>query len=193
MAEKQKGRRQTRKAVQEQFNGDFDLARLDYDRLASKAKGRARLTGVGVAAVLYLLGFGAAFVGWQNGRVDDDALARVVWLWMVPTSVIGSFAWLVTESRRLYPVRRAMADYLADCEAGNGRLWRYGPMVRLKPIKNVDVDTALALSRRGEGERIDPQDYAAMVNALAETLRDANAAGVTAEVIQEVADNLDQN
>lgn len=193
MAEKQKGRRQTKKAIVEQFNQHFDLARFDYDRLVSKPKGRARLTGVTVAVGLYLLGFGAAYLGWKNGRVEGDVLGRFVWLWMVPTSVIGSFSWLITESRRIYPVRRSMAVYLAECESGTGRLWRYGPLLRLTPIKKVDMETALAWSSRGEGERIDPQDYAAMVQAVARTLHDSNAPGMTAELIQQVADNLDKD
>ena len=192
MAEKQKGRRQNKKAIVEQFNQHFDVARFDYDRLVSAPKGRARLTGVAVAMGLYLLGFGAAYLGWKNGRVESDALGRMVWLWMVPTCVIGSFAWLITESRRIYPVRRTMAADVAECEQGTGRLWRYGPLLRLTPIKKVDMDTALAWSSRGEGDRIDPQDYAAMVQALSQTLQDSNVAGMKAELIRQVADNLDK-
>jgi hypothetical protein len=188
---KAKGRRQIRKAIAEQFSAHFgDLARFDYLRLTRPVKGKARLIGVGVASGIYLLGFAGGFYGFSKGTVNADAFGKLVWMLMVPASVVGSVVWAIMDSRLEYAVRQRIRGDIAAIEASGAGLWRYGAILERLTIKDVSVAQLISLSRDGQVEALDPQDYCAAVLALA----DALASGTTtipAEALEEVAKLLE--
>lgn len=184
-----KGRRQSRKAIQSHFDRQFDLARLDYDRLCRPAKGRSRLLGVGVAGVLYLLGFGGGYLGFSNGTVTPEAFGKLVWILMIPSSVVGGVVWMISGVRFEYAVRQEIRQYLSQLEEGEGLLWRYGRLLQGQVIKGVQVEEAIAQSRAGQGAQIDPQDYCLLVGAISQVLMDSKIT-IPADTVEAVASNL---
>lgn len=186
-------KRHVRKEALEWFAKHVDLARLDYIRLIRPAKGQAKLIGVGAACAVYFLGFAGGFTGWQNGFVTDEGFAKLVWILMIPSSVIGSFVWMIFDARRCFPVRREMAAYVAHIEAGEGFLWRFAPLLAqadTKRLKGIAVKDAIQLSRNHRGGEIDPQDYAAMVNVAHQLLVEGDGGSLPNEVARELEVNL---
>lgn len=184
-----KGRRQARKTIQSHFEQHYDLARLDYDRLCRPARGKSRLYGVGAASVLYLLGFTGGYVGYSSGTVNPEAFGKLVWILMIPASVVGGVVWMISGVRLEYNVRQTLRGYVATLESGEGLLWRYGPLLRNVPVKGVEVEAAVALSRAGQGSEIDPQDYCTLVSAISAVLTDSRNL-LPADTVEAVAANL---
>lgn len=186
-------RRHIKKAVIQQMKSDYDLARLDYAKLVRPGKGKSKLIGILVALVIYMIGFGGGYYGWLAGVVPEEVLAKIVWIAMVPSSVIGSLTWVIMDARLEYPVRRQMAEYVAQLEstdAKGGRLWRYAPLLESFKIKGVDITKAIFLSREGRGGEIDPQDYAALVNKLHLELVGNESLQITGECSKDLEENL---
>lgn len=184
-----KGRRQARKTIQSHFEQHFDLARLDYDRLCRPARGKSRLYGVGAASVLYLLGFTGGYFGYSSGTVNPEAFGKLVWILMIPASVVGGVVWMISGVRLEYNVRQTLRVYVATLESGEGLLWRYGPLLQNVPVKGVEVEPAVALSRAGKGSEIDPQDYCTLVSAISVVLTDSRNL-LPADTVEAVAANL---
>lgn len=186
-------KRHVRKAALEWFAKHVNLSRLDYVRVIRPAKGQAKLIGVGVACTIYFLGFAGGFTGWQNGYVTDEGFARLVWILMIPASVMGSFIWMIFDARRCFPVRREMASYVAHLEAGDGFLWRFAPLLGqadAKRLKGIAVNDAIQLSRNRRGGEIDPQDYAAMVQVAHQVLVEGDGGSLPIEIARELETNL---
>ncbi len=189
MAGKAKSRRHIKKVIVKQLETDFDFSRLEYKSLIRPGKGKSKLFGLIAASAVYMLGFGVAFFGWSNGVVPDSTFAKTVWILMIPASVIGSVVWLVADSRFEYPVRMTMAKYVADLEAGEGKLWRYGPVLETLAIKGLDIPYLVSLSKKGQGGEIDPQDYSTLVHRLYAEIASDNAS-ITGEMSRQLEENL---
>lgn len=183
-------KRQLRKAVVAQFARHFDVSRLDFRRELSRCKGRARLIGLGVATILYGLGFAVAYLGWSRGTVPDEALAKWVWLLMVPTSVVGALVWLITQSRGEYALRQQVKTYVQEVEADDGRLWRYRPLLQDVALKGVDVKLTIEQSERGQLDTLDPLDYAQTVFALQDRINEATNTVWNSDTVLQLAKNL---
>lgn len=166
MAAKGQSRRHIKKAVLRQLESDFDMRRFNYKELVRHVKGKSKLIGILTASVIYFIGVGGGYYGWTNGFVPEDVMAKIIFIAMVPSSVIGAVTWMITDSRMEYPLRKELSLYIASIEGEQGRLWRYSPIVDTLTIKGVDIAKTIALSKEGLGENIDPQDYAAIVMAL---------------------------
>lgn len=184
-----KGRRQARKIIQSHFEQHFDLAQLDYDRLCRPARGKSRLLGVGAASALYLLGFGGGYLGYSSGTVNPEAFGKLVWIFMIPASVVGGVVWMISGVRFEYGVRQAIRQYIGRLEEGEGMLWRYGPLLQHGAVKGVETEAALAQSRAGQGGEIDPQDYCSLVAAISAALTDSRNL-LPADTVEAVAANL---
>ena len=189
MAGKTKSRRHIKKVIVKQLETDFDFSRLEYKSLTRPGKGKSKLFGLIAASVIYMVGFGVAFFGWSNGVVPDETFAKTVWIVMIPASVVGSLVWMVFDSRFEYPVRQAMAEYIAGIEAAEGRLWRYGPVLETFKIKGVDISNMISLSQTGQGGEIDPQDYATVIHRLYAEIASDNAT-ITGDMSRQLEDNL---
>lgn len=189
MAGKTKSRRHIKKIIIKKLESDFDFSRLEYKSLTKPGKGKSKLFGLIAASVVYMLGFGVAYFGWSNGVVPDATFAKTVWIIMIPASVIGSVVWLIADSRFEYPIRVAMAQYVAEREAAGGTLWRYGPVLETFKVKGMDVPYLVSRSQGGEGGEIDPQDYAILVHRLYAEIASDNVA-ITGEMSLQLENNL---
>src|SRR3569832_1763626 len=121
---KGKNQRQLRKQVLRHVESTFDLARLEYKTRVTPQKHRAKLTGVLVAGVVFLLGFGLAFFVLLVGFFCFVFFCMFLWIFMLPASVIGVFAYLLSSNRREYTVAKDIIDYMTQLEGHDGLLWR---------------------------------------------------------------------
>ena len=153
-----KNQRQIRKQILRHIEETFDLSRLDYKKRVTPLKHRAKLVGVAVAAVFYGLGFGLAYFAWKSGKTDYDTFAKFVWIFMVPSSVVGAFAYMLNGNRREFGVARDIFDHIDVVEGQDGMLWRYEPiLMELFPDDKV-VKHVLEASRETSFAKLEPED-----------------------------------
>jgi len=181
MAEKGMSRRNIRKAVVRQMEKDFNMERFDYKKLVRHGKGKSKLYGIATVIAIYTLGIGGAYFGWSRGFVPEDVMAKAIFIAMVPSSVIGSVVWLITDSRLEYPLRVELKLYIESIEGDAGLLWRYGPIAESLTIKKVDIPAVIALSKSGHAEDIDPQDYAEIVMSMYKEVEDSEGLQLSGE------------
>ena len=120
-------------------------------------------------------------------------MAKIVFIAMVPSSVVGAVVWMIMDSRLEYPLRKELGLYIAQLEGEEGRLWRYSPIAELLTIKGLDIPSILKLSKEGYGETIDPQDYSAIVMKLYDEVRSDDGfqiSGERSKVLEEQLLNL---
>lgn len=187
-----KGRRRFRKDLQRQFEQSFDLERLDYQRLVRPARGKALLWGVLGAFIVYSTGFAIGYYGWQQQVVDYALFARLVWLLMLPATVVGILGWLLARNRLEYPLRQALKAYIATLEGDGGLLWRYGPLFAALAPNDLLSREVVELSRQRRLQDRPPEDYIVAVKALAGLLRDSDSNALAPSICQEVRENLVQ-
>ncbi len=190
MAGRKKGRRRSKRDVVKQFAQTFDLQRLDYARRLRPAGGKAKLYGVLAAFVLYSAGFGVGYYGWHSQAVDYEVFAKLVWLLMIPATVIGVFCWLLARNRLEYPVRRDITEYMQALEGSRGLLWRYAPLAAELCPDNYACKEVMALSRDGKLAAIAPEDYCRAVQSLYQALQDSGSRAVSSETLEELARNF---
>lgn len=186
-------KRHLRKAALDWIEKRVDLEQLNYRLVMRKARGTAKLIGVGAATVLYGLGFAGGYTGMQNGYVTEEGFAKLVWMLIIPASVVGSFLWMIFDGRLCYPLRRAMAVYVAKVESEDGFLWRFGPLLlnsSSKRLKGIAIADAIELSRNQRGGEIDPEDYAAMVQFIYGLLTGNDTDKLSTDVAQQLESNL---
>ncbi len=186
MSSKQPSKRNSRKNVMRSFQQHFDLARLDYKRRVKPGKDVAKVTGLILAAAVYLTGFGLAFYSRSQGMIDDNFLNKIAWIFMIPASVVGMFAYLITSNRREFPIREDIRAHVHDLEGENGYLWRYAPVLNQLELKKIDMEWLIAASREKRLVEMAPEDICATVHALHEALQNSSAA-----VVNQVEKNLE--
>ena len=161
-----KSQRQIRKLILRHLEDTFDLARLDYKQRVTPLKHRAKLFGIVAAAVVYGLGFGLAYFAWKAGKTDYDTFSKFVWIYMVPSSVVGAFAYMLNGNRREFGVAKDIFDHIDVVEGQSGMLWRYEPILtELFPEDKV-VKQVLEASRDVSFSKLEPEDYAKVIHQL---------------------------
>ncbi len=186
MKDKQTKRTQ-RKALLRQFESTFDLYRLDYKTRTKRGKDEARLVGVGVAAVLYLIVFGLVYFAWSKGTIDGTLMNKVVWIIMIPTSIVGALAWLISVNRKEFPVREDIRAHVTQFEGDSGLLWRYAPALNQLELKKIDIEGLIEASQEGRLIKMAPEDICATIRALHTALQDGD---IKPALIDQVEQNL---
>jgi hypothetical protein len=85
------GKRKIKSGVVNQMEDMFDLKRLDYESRTKPIRNRSKLAGALGALLVYGTGFGGGYLGWQNGLIAYAVFAKLVWILMIPATVIGMF------------------------------------------------------------------------------------------------------
>jgi hypothetical protein len=179
MTARGKSQRQIRKQILRHIEDTFDLPRLDYKKRVTPLKHRAKLVGVGAAAVVYGLGFGLAYFAWKTGKADYETFAKFVWIFMVPSSVIGAFAYMLNGNRREFGVAKDIFDHIDVVEGASGVLWRYEPILtELFPDDNV-VKHVLEASREKSFAGLEPEDYAKVIHQLHAALESGESRSIS--------------
>lgn len=190
MTARGKSQRQIRKLILRNIEDTFDLPRLDYKKRVTPLKHRAKLVGVVVAAVVYGAGFGLAYFAWKTGKANYETFAKFSWLFMVPSSVIGAFAYMLNGNRREFRVAKDIFDHIDVVEGSNGLLWRYEPiLLELFPEDKV-VKHVLESLKEKSFSKLEPEDYAKVVHQLYSAVEGGEGRSISDEAIDKFERNL---
>ena len=184
MAGKQKTKRNLRKSVLHRFEDAFDLERLDYNRRAKPGRDAAKLTGIIFASVVFFAGFGLAYISHSRGLIDDMFFNKVVWLFMIPSSVVGGTAWLISSNRREFKIREDIRAHVSDFEGESGTLWRYESVLNELELKKVDIEGLIEASHEGRLIKMAPEHICASIRALHTVLSDPSTPATTFSAIE---------
>ena len=189
MAEKKK-RRQAKKEILGHFEQRFDVPKLEYEKRVKPIRNKTKLTGVLAAGIVYGIGFSIGLFGWKSGAVDVTVFSKLVWIMMVPATVVGFVSWMIISNRREYPVREEVNAYIDTIEGEEGMIWRYAPILsEFSPNDHVSK-RVLQRSQEKRFSKIDPEDYGKAVSAIHTILGNSSANPLSIEVTEEVLANL---
>ena len=189
MSNKQQSKRHGRKNVIRDFEKHITLSRLDYKPRVKPGKAMAKVVGLIFAAVIYLGGFGMAYISWSRGIIDANLLNKMSWIFMIPASVVGMFAFLISSNRREFPIREDIRAHVRDFEAETGYLWRFEPILNQLELKKIDIEWLIKASREGTLIEMAPEDICATIQALHQALS-GDGQQISGNVILQVENNL---
>ena len=189
MSNKQASKRHSRKHVIRSFEEHFDLARLDYHRRVKPGKDMAKVMGLIFAAAIYLAGFGLAYYSYNQGMIDATFLNKISWIFMIPASVVGVFAFLITSNRREFPIREDIRAHVREFEGEEGYLWRFEPILSQMQLKKIDIELLIAASREKHLVETAPEDICATIRALYDALQ-GNSSLASAAAINQIEQNI---
>lgn len=190
MTARGRSQRQIRKQLLRHIEDTFDLPRLDYKKRVTPLKHRAKLVGVVAAAIIYGLGFGLAYYAWKSGKADYETFVKFVWIFMIPSSVIGAFAYMLNGNRREFGVAKDIFEHIDAVEGPAGMLWRYEPILTEIYPDDAVVQQAIAASREGTLAAIEPEDYAGVVHKLQAFLAGGEGRSISDEAVEAFEVNL---
>ena len=190
MAGKQKSRRNIKKEVVRLFEKSLDLEKLDYKKRSQRLKPKAMLIGIGVASGLYGVGFLLAYIAMGNNILPIDGFAKLVWIMMIPTTVIGLLAWQLAKNRMEYPIRQEILAYIEDLEKNGGLLWKFSPLIDIVGLEDPDVKKALAKSQQGKADELAVEDYTDTIAKLKLILMNIEAKSFSTVVAESVLENF---
>lgn len=190
MAAKQKNKRNVKKEVARLFEKSFDLEKLDYKKRSVPLKPKSMLVGLGVASALYITGFALAYTAMNNNMMPLESFAKLVWILMIPTTIMGVFAWQLAKNRMEYPIRQDVRAYMNEIEEGKGLLWRFAPLMDIIGIEDLNTKKAIAKSREGKIDDLDIEDYTEAVDKLHKLLVDTESRNFNTVIAESVLENF---
>ena len=189
MSSKQPNKRNIRKTLLRRFEGQFDLKRLDYSRRSKPPRDMAKVTGVIFAGGIYIAGFGVAYYSWTQERIDTAMFNNFAFIFMIPATVVGAFAFLLSGNRREFPIREDIRAHVTAFEGAQGTLWRYEPLLKQVALKKINIDELIKASREGTLVKMAPEDICAAVHAVHQNLSNNNAL-INTETLEAVENNF---
>lgn len=190
MAAKPKTKRNVKKEVVRLFNKSFDLEKLDYKKRSIPLKPKSAVVGLGVATVLYIIGFYIAYSAMGNNMLPLESFAKLVWILMLPTTLVGVFAWQIAKNRMEYPIRQDVREYMNELEEDKGLLWKFSPLMDIVGIEDINTKKALAKSREGKVDDLDIEDYTEAVDKLNKLLEDTESRQFSTVIAEGVLENF---
>ena len=191
MSGKQQTKRSSRKNVMRSFEEHINLDRLQYKARVKPGKAIAKIKGLLTAGIIYGLGFGLTVMSYNRGAIDETFMAKVVFIIMIPATVIGIFVFLITANRREFPIREDIRAHVRDFEGDDGYLWRFEPLLNSLELKKIDIEWLIKHSREGKLVEMAPEDICDTLIALSERLQ-GNSQG-SGKALQEVEANLSKD
>ncbi|MDH5544535.1 MAG: hypothetical protein OEZ43_03015 [Gammaproteobacteria bacterium] len=192
MAGKKSPRRAQKKEILRRFDDSFDLIQLDLGFEVKRIKPKAMLYGLLTAFTLYGIAFSLTYYAMSNNNLPLDLFSKLVWVIMIPTTIVGFFVWQLSRNRMEYPVRMRIREYIHAIESKGGLLWRFSPLLDLLPTPNPDVKKAFAYSEQDKIEKLDIDDYILAVDTLRELLFDSQSNRFTSQLAEKLEDNFSQ-
>ena len=190
MAAKPKNKRNVKKEVVRLFEKSFDLEKLDYKKRSIPLKPKSAVVGLGVATLLYVIGFSLAYAAMGKNMLPLESFAKLVWIMMIPTTILGVFAWQIAKNRMEYPLRQDVREYMNELEENKGLLWKFSPLMDIIGIEDMNTKKALAKSREGKVDELDIEDYTEAVDKLNRLLEDTDARQFSTVIAENVLENF---
>jgi len=188
-----KSKRKIKRWIMQQFDRQFDLARLDFNKRMAPARHKPKLTGIIVAAAVYGVLLLLGNIGVSNNAIDQITLTKMSWVIMVPSSAIGIFVYMLISNRRQYDVIQDMKAYIALIEKDGGLFWRFQPIVELLLPDNGLAAQMVVGSRARDMEQLYPEDYGLSVHKLYDALNNMRGNTDNREIPEEVEKTLIDN
>ncbi|MDH5218192.1 MAG: hypothetical protein OEX19_10875 [Gammaproteobacteria bacterium] len=190
---KKPSRRGQKKELLKRFDDNFDLGRLNLVARVKLIKPKAMLVGLLASMILYGIGFTVAYVGMSANSLPLEVFAKLVWMMMIPTTIIGFFVWQLSRNRMEFPIRREIREYISEIESVGGMLWRFAPILQDELDDTPVVKKAFAWSAEGKIDKLDIDDYILAVESLERVLHGAKSNSFTPDLVSEVESNFSQN
>jgi hypothetical protein len=187
---KKSSRRGQKKEILRRFESSFDLDRLNLSHQVKLIKPKAMIIGLVTAMVLYGLGFAVAYVGMSSNTVPLELFAKLVWILMIPTTIVGFFAWQLSRNRMEYPIRMDIRRYMTELESDGGLLWRFAPIVDDELMRSPEVKKAFSWSADGKIDKLDVDDYVLAIETLDDQLREAPGKYFTQQMLDKLEINF---
>ena len=151
----------------------------------------AKLIGVIVAAIVYGLGFGLAYYAWKTGKTDYETFTKFSWIFMIPASVVGSFAYMLNSNRREYRIGQDILDHIDHVEGPHGMLWRYEPiLLELYPEDELVKRLIVILDTLKKSADKEPEDYANLIHKLYAALAGGEERSISDQAAEAFEGNL---
>ena len=184
-------KRKLRKNIVHQIEESFDLQRLNYQLRTKPVRNKSKLAGALVALFVYGLGFTGGYYSWQRQIMDYEVFAKLVWILMIPATIVGMAAWLLISNRREYRIRQDIQSYIRELEGEHGLLWRYSPILsELKPDEFL-CKTMMLASREKNFAQMSPEDYSQAVIIFYDIVKQSGKRQISPETATEVRQNLE--
>ena len=190
MAGKQKTKRNIKKEVARLFERSFDLQKLNYKKRSMSLKPKSMLVGLGVASGLYIIAFALSYYAMNNNIIPLEGFAKLVWILMIPTTIVGALAWQIAKNRMEYPIRQDVREYMHGLEQKGGTLWKFSPLMDIIGIDDMTTKRALAQSKEGKWEEMDIEDYTDAVFALNNVLEATDNRQFSTVIAEAVLENF---
>lgn len=190
MAGKTKTKRNVRKEVIRLFEKSLDLNKLNYKKRSQVLKPKSMLIGLGVAFALYGTAFTLAYWAMNNNILPLEGFAKLVWILMIPTTVLGLFAWQLAKNRMEYPIRQEILGHMGEVEKNGGFLWKFSPLMDIVGIEDTDTKKALAKSREGKVEELAVEDYTEAVFKLHQVLSNSDKRSFPTSTAESILENF---
>jgi hypothetical protein len=183
-------KRKIKKGIVSQIEETFDLKRLNYEVRTKPIRNKSKLIGAFSAFLIYSLGYATGYYSWQHHLLDYEAFARLVWILMIPATVVGIFIWLLTTNRREYAVRQDVQIYIKQLESEGGLLWRFAPILsELKP-NDLTCKEMIMASKEGNYDKMVPEDYSKAVINLYNIVKESGSRQISPETAVEFERNI---
>lgn len=190
MAKKPKQDRAAKKEVKRLFDKSFDTYRLNYKARIKPVKPKAILYGVVTAGVIYTLAYAGGYYGFVNNIVPMEGFAKLVWIMMIPSTVIGLLVYAISKNRMEYPIRQDIRDYMTELEIGDGLLWKFFPLWEQYDGSTGATKKALAWSQEKRVEKLDIEDYTEAVANLFHILDSNDLKSMSDTTAENIAKNF---
>ena len=187
---KKPSRRGQKKEVLKRFDDNFDLGRLNLKARVKMIKPKAMLVGLVSSMVLYGVGFAVAYVSVTSNSLPLEVFAKLVWMMMIPTTIVGFFMWQLSRNRMEFPIRVEIRQYIQGIESNGGMLWRFSPLLKDAFAHHPEVKKAFAWSAEHKIDKLDIDDYILAVEMLDLQIQASASNSFSQELVNELTANF---
>lgn len=171
---------------------NYDIRALDYEKRLKPIKGRSLMIGVALASTLYAIGFFLGLYAINNQTITNEIFVKMSWYLIVPSTMIGMVAWMLTRNKHEFALRDELKRYIKRKEDENGLIWRFSPVFASLDPNDSTSKQVCQLSREKKFDELLPDDYLHAVQSLYKLLAHSEKNALSEEVLAEVEANLKQ-
>lgn len=181
-----KNTRRIRHRLLTRLNERLDRVELDYKAQTATLRPKSVLIAVASAFALYAAIFGVAFYAWHVHNVNYATFERLVWIVMIPCSVVGAIVYLIGSNRRQYDIEQRLKHRIRNYEGSNGLIWKLEPLITDLGLADAASSELIRLSAAGDIDGIDAKDYCNLVQRIFAALDQQSSQVITSETFNAV-------
>ena len=190
MAKRHRNERAAKKEIRRLFDRSFDVYRLNYKARIKKNKPKAILYGIFTSFTIYSIGYLGGYYGFNNNLIPLEGFAKIVWIFMVPSIVVGLLVFLISKNRMDYPTRVDIREYMTSLEQGDGLLWKFFPLWEHYDGTTGPTKKALAWSQEKRVDKLDLEDYTDAIANLYHLLNERDTKDLDDAMVNKILQNF---